>query len=1087
MMAKAVDDHDPIAPVQVPRGYGGTAILYRNGWNIRAIKHPDGQERINVLELETNPRICVINAYMPSRGNSKMTDFVSTLDEIAEIIAKFNLTHAILLCGDLNSSLSRNPPNDRDLILREFVKVNSLHTFQNGTATYFLPGGQACAEIDYILTNDLGKNVVSDVWVESEDHQNTSDHQCVRCTIELSYSETKNRLPPLSSKPQWHKCNKSSYRLSVETQLKTNPIQEDQTTEQAIEHLTTILTDAARSNIPGSRKQQKNRNRKKLMSREIKHASIHSKQAWWKWKTAGAPSDRDNPHFQQMTKAKKLLRKHQRHKASEIHRYNMEKIADSVGDDRLFYQLIRRQRATNSAPTEILRVDGEIIDNPEMILDAWATYFQDLATPKSDPNFDTKFLERIEKDVTTISSLCTASNHQHMQITTQETMRALKSLKNNKAPDITGLMAEHIKYAGSGTAEALCKIINKIYRESEIPASLKRGVLTPVFKKGSPEDPGNYRGISVTPIILKVLEHIFRTRHDKILQASQSSLQTGFTKGTSSATAAILLTECQMEAKSKREALYLTTLDTQKAFDVVNHNILLHRLYNDGIQGKDWLLLKDLYDNMTTTVKWNGDISRSVGIKQGVRQGGVLSTDHYKRYNNPLLLQLEEYFTGATIGTTKIQHITCADDIALISSTPREMQEMLLTVETYSKESRYKINPTKSALISYNATETPYLTLHGDKIPPEEETVHLGIHRRSTGKCNVPHRINTGRRTVYSLMGAGCHGKSGTGQGIRAKMWSTYVVPRFIYGLETQALTMKDEALLDGFQVRMLKQIQHLPDRTSNTAALSLLGIPPVSAIIHKNLLNLVFKITTRASTLEHEVAVRQLAVKDFESDSLFSKARRLLQYYNLPTMYTLMEQPPTIGEWKRMLKSAVEKEVLRMWRDDISSKSSLKYLDPDLIKIGEPHHVYATVRPNTHDIQRAEIKARLLTGTYTLQANRARFNQNEVDGTCRLCSKDIETREHFIATCEALEHLRKDYNIKVAMLLKIQPQLITQLDRDHYTQMTLDPLHPSLPLELRPTDEALPQMELRSRELIFSLHKTRTHILANFSNTNSK
>jgi hypothetical protein len=97
-----------------------------------------------------------------------------------------------------------------------------------------------------------------------------------------------------------------------------------------------------------------------------------------------------------------------------------------------------------------------------------------------------------------------------------------------------------------------------------------------VYKKGPPDDPGNYRGISVTPIILKVLEHILRMRHEETFRDTQSNLQTGFTKGTSSSTAALLLTECQTEAKANKETLLFTTLDTQKAFDVVNHNILLH-------------------------------------------------------------------------------------------------------------------------------------------------------------------------------------------------------------------------------------------------------------------------------------------------------------------------------------------------------------------------------------------------------------------------------------------------------------------------------------------------------------------------------
>ena len=86
----------------------------------------------------------------------------------------------------------------------------------------------------------------------------------------------------------------------------------------------------------------------------------------------------------------------------------------------------------------------------------------------------------------------------------------------------------------------------------------------------------------------------------------------------------------------------LTPLTPKKAFDVVDQNSLLRKLYLDGVHGDDWLLLKDLYSDCSSRVKWAGQLSDPFFIDQGVRQGGVISTGHYKRYNNPLLLHLEE-------------------------------------------------------------------------------------------------------------------------------------------------------------------------------------------------------------------------------------------------------------------------------------------------------------------------------------------------------------------------------------------------------------------------------------------------------------
>ena len=183
---------------------------------------------------------------------------------------------------------------------------------------------------------------------------------------------------------------------------------------------------------------------------------------------------------------------------------------------------------------------------------------------------------------------------------------------------------------------------------------LKEGIITPIYKKGDSSNPGNYRGITVTPVILKVLEHVLNHRHNAILNPTQSRLQRGFTTGCSSLNASVIVTECIWESKNVKQNLHFTTLDAQKAFGVVDQNSLLRRLYLDGIQGDDWLLIQDMYSDCSSRVKWAGMLSDPVNPRQGVRQGGVLSTSHYKRFKNPLLLQLEERHTDVKIGSINI-------------------------------------------------------------------------------------------------------------------------------------------------------------------------------------------------------------------------------------------------------------------------------------------------------------------------------------------------------------------------------------------------------------------------------------------------
>ena len=125
--------------------------------------------------------------------------------------------------------------------------------------------------------------------------------------------------------------------------------------------------------------------------------------------------------------------------------------------------------------------------------------------------------------------------------------------------------------------------------------------------------------------------------------------------------------------------------------------------------------------------------------------------------------------------------------------------------------------------------------------------------------------------------------------------------------------------------------------------------------------------------------------------------------------------------------------------------------------------------------MEKAAIKARLLTGTYTLQANRHRFNQHEIDATCELCKLEPEDREHFILHCKTLSEVREKHLPK---LLELVPEMIGR--KEDLLQLILDSTHENLSLEELCTKSKLPQLEQISRNLLYELHTNRTRALTN-------
>ena len=166
---------------------------------------------------------------------------------------------------------------------------------------------------------------------------------------------------------------------------------------------------------------------------------------------------------------------------------------------------------------------------------------------------------------------------------------------------------------------------------------------------------------------------------------------------------------------------------------------------------------------------------------------------------------------------------------------------------------------------------------------------------------------------------------------------------------------------------------------------LSLLGILPIEVVIHKNALNLFMNILREKDTVEYEIAERQLAMKDNNEKSWFNYIRAILDIYSMPSIFSLFEQEFSKSEWKELMNRSINSSVEAVWKSEIKSKSSLKYVNPDSLKVGQSHPVWSTVRCNIMDNKSARLKCKLLTGTYILQGNRNAFNQHAVDPTCKL------------------------------------------------------------------------------------------------------
>ena len=328
------------------------------------------------------------------------------------------------------------------------------------------------------------------------------------------------------------------------------------------------------------------------------------------------------------------------------------------------------------------------------VINGWVKHFETLATPAYCDQYDENFYELCKNDYNTIDVI--TKDCEKKQITELQIRTALKHMNKGKSEDSFGLSAENLLYPSDLFIDFLTTLINKIFKKQRIPEILKIGLLTPIYKnKGERKDAKNYRGITVLPIVLKLIEYLLSEDLREVTLPQQSKLQRGFTEQASPLIAAFLVEEFYRESKDLEKPVYIAFLDAKSAFDVVVNEILMRKVYLSGVKPSTWRLINEIHIDSHSAINWNGNVSRKFEIKQGVKQGGLLSADLFKVYSNDTFETLINTNVGGTIGDINVCAPGCADDVAVQSNNPHDLQILVNGSKLNSDTHRCILQPQK--------------------------------------------------------------------------------------------------------------------------------------------------------------------------------------------------------------------------------------------------------------------------------------------------------------------------------------------------------------------------------------------------------
>ena len=691
-----MDDYQHIYKCRPSRRGGGDSVFGRDGIDFTILQHLNISTdiceclfiEIKKTEFVTDHDVVIGIIYSPPNRN------VQQFNEcLLEILSNINLTNKLcFLMEDFNINLLQQ---DAHAPTSEFLEtLYSFSYFPLITKPSRISSSSATL-IDNIYCNKiLDNNYFNGILVTD-----LSDHFPI-FTLLTNYKMNKTR--------EVHKNRNLSQRNIIRfsnrmMQINWNFILENNDCSDAFTKFLNCFKSAYDDSFPIKRSKNNYLNKLPWLTLGLKESVRIKNKLFIIYKRESSP-DNLNAYKQYKCMLNRLLRNAKRdyfQNLFEKNKYNMKK------SWQIMKQLL--QKTNISQKPNKLNINGQIITNSKEIAEKFNTFFTNIGKNLSK--------ELPVNNIDPISFLSKVNVTQCIFMTPVD------------AKEIKEIHTSILKQTFHYYLPVLVHIINLSLSQGVFPSELKKAKVIPLFKSGNTDTVSNYRPISILPCLSKVFEKVIYVRLSKFIEEKNILFenQFGFRQNHGTTLALITLVNKIVTAMNRNEKTLGIFLDFRKAFDTVNHNILLSKLYRYGIRGTCYNLIKDYLNNRVQYVQIDDCMSGSSIVTCGVPQGSILG---------PLLFLL--YINDIYLVSKKVFIVLFADDsnIFIHGENITEMIDTLnvelQNIHKWLLSNRLSLNieKTYSMLFTRNRSSirlSKDITIAGEKITKVESTKFLGI------------------------------------------------------------------------------------------------------------------------------------------------------------------------------------------------------------------------------------------------------------------------------------------------------------------------------------------------------------------------
>ena len=368
-------------------------------------------------------------------------------------------------------------------------------------------------------------------------------------------------------------------------------------------------------------------------------------------------------------------------------RYYYDKLCNVKNNTRKVWQCINNLLGKNKGKfvnIDSVKLDDKTITDKDKIANAFNDFFVNIGynlsvqqTITSDIKFDS-FLND-----TVIPSIFL------QPITSREIIEIVSKMKNDTSPGFDSISIKVVKRIIPIISDILCKLFNCSMSTGIVPDQMKITRVTPIYKKGDVNEMNNYRPISVLTIFTKNVERCMYNRVIAFLNKHNILFknQFGFRQGHSTSSAILELIHKITQAIENKEFTLSVFIDLSKAFDTIDHSILLYKLNHYGIRGISLKWFESYLNNRQQFTVIDGIESKYKAVRCGVPQGSILG---------PLLFLI--YINDLPKCSQLLHYILFADDTSIFMSSHNltslfnNMNSQLVKLDIWMQASKLILN-----------------------------------------------------------------------------------------------------------------------------------------------------------------------------------------------------------------------------------------------------------------------------------------------------------------------------------------------------------------------------------------------------------